>query len=244
MNVKVDIELGKRPEKRHKEHMYESAEALTDDTERIVISEHLNKPTTLIAEFTMKKARQMDVVDHIADEFTDDMPDYQDSAISFPKKGPTKKALQQSMKELRRIYTLTVECVAGRYLEDDCIRVIEAEEDTSLYDLHLAIQESVEFDNDHLFDFYSGRRPFYQNKVWFCEEDEWEDRETRYPEIRLHQVYPLKTGFKLYYLFDWGDMWIFWVRKGRKIKVTESEVSYPRVIERRGANPEQYPQWD
>ena len=52
------------------------------------------------------------------------------------------------------ILTLTIECVFGHDLEDQCIRVIEIEEDASLYELHDAIQEAVEFERDHPFTFY------------------------------------------------------------------------------------------
>ncbi len=40
--------------------MYESAGAMTDDKNSIVISDHLTKPDVIMAEFTMKKARQTD----------------------------------------------------------------------------------------------------------------------------------------------------------------------------------------
>jgi hypothetical protein len=47
---------------------------------------------------------------------------------------------------------------------------------------------------------------------------------------------------KLFYLFDYGDSWYFRITKTRKkIKQKESGVSYPRVVEKVGKNPEQYP---
>ncbi len=243
MHVKVEVELTRHPAKKHREIMYESAEVLTDDKNSIVISDHLTKPDVIMAEFTMKKARETDMVDKIGEEF-DYMEDSSTSWISFPKKGLAKKQASESTEERKRIYTLTVECVSGRYFEEDCVRVIEIEEKASLHDLHLAIQDAVEFDNDHLFDFYAGRHPSYQKKIWFGNEDEWENRNIAYEDIELRRVYPLKKGFKLYYLFDWGDEWIFWVRKGRRTMKTAQGVSYPRVTEQRGPNPEQYPDWD
>ena len=42
-------------------------------------------------------------------------------------------------------------------------------------------------------------------------------------------------------LFDFGDNWIFQVNKTRhKDKVPQLGVDYPRVIEAKGKNPEQY----
>ena len=49
------------------------------------------------------------------------------------------------------IYTLRVECVFGIYLEHECIRIMEFKEDASLYDLHNAIQDAVDFGRDHPF---------------------------------------------------------------------------------------------
>jgi hypothetical protein len=48
---------------------------------------------------------------------------------------------------------LRVECVRGRYLKDDCVRVIALDGFASLWDLHEAIQEAVPFGRDHPFEF-------------------------------------------------------------------------------------------
>jgi hypothetical protein len=44
------------------------------------------------------------------------------------------------------ILTLIVECMSGRSLEDQCIRVIEIDENACLYDLSQAILNSVGFE--------------------------------------------------------------------------------------------------
>ncbi|MDN5849668.1 MAG: plasmid pRiA4b ORF-3 family protein [Nitrococcus sp.] len=88
------------------------------------------------------------------------------------------------------IYTLSVQCVFGAYLDGECVRVIEIPDDATLEDLHFAIQEAVSFDNDHLYDFYAGRnyrnRKIEYTKAWDCE-----GREDAYAEICLRDVYPL-----------------------------------------------------
>lgn len=139
------------------------------------------------------------------------------------------------------IYTLTVIAVAGAYLEGECIRVLEIDESATLEDLHLAIQKAVSFDNDHLYEFYAGRH--YRNRqIRYVDAEEWEERESVFGRLELSAVYPLK-GVKLYYWFDFGDDWIFEIRKARKVTSAESGVSYPRVIGSRGPNPIQYPSW-
>jgi hypothetical protein len=137
------------------------------------------------------------------------------------------------------IYTLKIECITGPYLREQCIRVIEIDESESLYDLHLVVQEAVEFRDDHLYMFYAGRN-WRHKKIWMTEKEEWEDKEDDFMKTELRDIYPLKN-MKLYYWFNFRDKWIFEIRKSRKIKEEEPGVQYPRVIESIGPNPPQYP---
>ena len=54
------------------------------------------------------------------------------------------------------IWTLKVKFC---HVEPECHHLIEIDADASLIDLHMAIQEAVNFDNDHLFEFFLGRHP-------------------------------------------------------------------------------------
>ena len=137
------------------------------------------------------------------------------------------------------IYTLTVTAVSGAYLEEECARVVEIDESATLEDLHLAIQKAVSFGSDHLYDFYAGRH-CRNRQLRYSDEEDWEAREGDFGRLQLSDVYPL-NGLKLYYWFDFGDNWIFEIRKARKVQHAESGRSYPRVIETHGPNPEQYP---
>ena len=139
------------------------------------------------------------------------------------------------------IYTLTIELESGLYAEAPWERVIEIPESTDLYALHLYIQKIINFDNDHLFEFFVGRNWRNRKKV-FGEEDEFGFEETDSLDTPLSEVYPLK-GMKLFYHFDFGDSWMFTIKKGRTKKYVEKGVAYPRVIESEGENPEQYPQY-
>ena len=142
------------------------------------------------------------------------------------------------------IWTLRVECKFGRYLADECIRVIEISSDASLLELHDAIQGAVGFDRDHLFEFLAGRH-CRNRKVTFVDNLECEDTFDAHAQISLEQVYPLPERLRLFYHFDFGDDWYFEIRKSRK-QPTEPVVGveYPRVIDRVGPNPEQYPSWE
>ena len=142
------------------------------------------------------------------------------------------------------ILTLAIECVRGAYLKETCTRVIEIDERASLWDLHDAIQEAFEFGRDHPFDFFlANTSSRYAVKKRLTEKEEWDDREHGFFQIRLNNIWP--TGRKkLYYLFDFGDKWTFEIRRKRGTIEPESGVTYPRLIETIGPNPEQYPRFE
>ena len=109
-------------------------------------------------------------------------------------------------------------------------KTIEVKEDFSLRKLHRYIQKLVDFDDDHLYEFYVGRNP--RNRAYSIPE-----------ETKLNEIYPLK-GKKLYYLFDFGDNWLFEIKKSRKKKTEDKESNYPALIESSGINPDQYPEYE
>jgi len=83
LNVKVEVELDCSAKDKHRKEMYDVAERLTDDKKNILISIPSNRLRTVIAEFTIKKARQIDVVDDIGREFLYCLSDYNESSIVF-----------------------------------------------------------------------------------------------------------------------------------------------------------------
>jgi len=141
------------------------------------------------------------------------------------------------------IWTLVVRCASGPYMEEDCVRRIEIDSEASLLDLHTAIQEAVDFDDDHMFEFAAGRHP-RNRKVRFDDGVGPEALWDTYAAITIEQVYPLPKNCKLFYHFDFGDDWFFQVtRDRRKPHEPEPGVRYPRVAEAIGPNPQQYPGW-
>ena len=138
------------------------------------------------------------------------------------------------------IWTLTVDCITGNWRKVECIRTIEIESSDSLYDLHEAIQDAIDFGRDHPFEFHAGRN--YRNcKVLYYEIDGQKCEYANF-NTKLEDVYPLPKSCKFYYHFDFGDDWYFEIRRSRK-KPHKPEVGvrYPRVIEAIGDNPVQYP---
>ena len=127
------------------------------------------------------------------------------------------------------IYTLEISFPYEdfHFEEEPWLRVIEVKEDFKLPQLHKYIQKIVDFDDNHLYRFYIGRNPH----------NEYENIPKR---TKLNELYPI-TSFKLYYLFDFGDHWLFEIKKSRKKKIVQENIKFPRVIEKQGENPEQYP---
>ena len=115
---------------------------------------------------------------------------------------------------------------------------IEVPDSFSLYGLHLFIQDIIEFDNDHLFEFYAGRND-RNRKLKFSDEPGYPHDGGEYEDITLKDIYPLK-GLKLYYLFDFGDNWLFEIRKSRKKATAKEGIEYPRVVSDNGVKLNQY----
>jgi hypothetical protein len=108
--------------------------------------------------------------------------------------------------------------------------IIEVEENMVFQKLHAYIQEVVEFDDDHMYEFYIGKNPRNRSNIINI-------------NSKLNEVYPL-VGYKIYYLFDFGDCWLFQIKKSRKKLQKEVDVDYPRLVKSVGENPEQYPEYE
>ena len=160
-------------------------------------------------------------------------------------KSTTMKRQKEDMnQENPMVWTFKITCEGGAYWEHEWIREFELPSDYSLNDLHDAIQEMTEFDNDHLFDFFAGRNA-RNPKIKFADVIDWEDRNDIFSRITLADIYPLPKRLALYYLFDFGDSWTFRIlRKRNKPKEIEKHVHYPKIISEIGEQIEQYPSYD
>jgi hypothetical protein len=84
MNVKVEVELSSHATEVHMEDMLASAKALTNNKQSVAVCVPDGEPKTIVAEFAINKARQVDVVDGIGRKFRCEVRNYSQSAISFP----------------------------------------------------------------------------------------------------------------------------------------------------------------
>ena len=117
--------------------------------------------------------------------------------------------------------------------------ILEVDSSTTLNELHTAIQDAVHFDEDHMYEFFIARTARSGERKHFDMED------GSLQTTCIADVLPLPKDRKLFYLFDYGDNWIFRVSMTRR-KPFEAEegVRYPRLIQEVGDRPEQYPDYE
>ena len=144
-------------------------------------------------------------------------------------------------------YQLVIRCVAGIGLTQPFRRVVELSSMATLADLHALIQELSGFDDDHLSTFYLANTLMGQ-RLWLVDPDTMESDpgvlgDSPLWSMRLDQIFPLPKHKKLYYWFDFGDDWIFEIRKQGKERAATEGGGAPRLIEAEGPKPQQYPNW-
>lgn len=134
------------------------------------------------------------------------------------------------------IWTLRIKLL--RY-EDEWSADIEIDSRATLEELHDAIQEAVNFDNDHLYAFYIAKGERSRDR------ESYDDDNGRIYSTTLGDLFPLETRKSLFYLFDFGDEWLFKVTRSQKRPHDpQTGVVYPRVVGEVGTKPVQYPEFD
>ncbi len=137
------------------------------------------------------------------------------------------------------IWTLKIKLLLGLYAKNKWEGLLEIDSSSTLDELHIAIQNAVGFDNDHLYEFYISRTERSRERIQFDDENEGVYINT------IENIFPLNDKKKLFYMFDYGDSWLFQVSVSRKKPFSaEADVKYPRLISESGEKPEQYPTWE
>jgi len=177
------------------------------------------------------------------------------------------------------VYTLTATCVGGAHLETECVRVLEISDDQTLLELHYAILDAIQFDDDHMHEFYVARTERSRPRFSLTDPEgnyeyvpevmrrkrsfdrrfgipsrpveakveaaaAWAMRLVEMEGPPLNRVFPLPERLKLFFWFDFGDDWKFEIKKDRSTHPPAPKTRYPRVVQRVGPNPKQYPNWD
>lgn len=137
------------------------------------------------------------------------------------------------------IWTLNVKLVRGLYAKGPWAGSIALDSTSTLEDLHYAIQRAVDFDADHLYEFFLARTERSLDRTRFDDEDDALFTRT------IESLFPLPKDRRLYYLFDYGDSWVFQIARARNQPFeADPGVEYPRLVSEKGARPDQYPESD
>lgn len=122
----------------------------------------------------------------------------------------------------------------------------------TLDDLHGAIYDAFDRDDEHLYSFYfpkpgsKGRARIREAQEYTCgyaaEGPFGDESDAKTTDAKLTSL-GLTPRRKFYYLFDFGDEW--W----HEITVEQTDApaekgKYPRIVEMKGASPPQYPDPD
>jgi len=135
-----------------------------------------------------------------------------------------------------KIFTLKV------YSDEKVYRVIEIPGEKSLYDLAEAIVKAFGFNFDHAFGFYNNIENLYESdEVYelFVDMGQSEPGKKGVKDEDVCNVFELNK--QMIFLFDYGDDWMFLV-ECNGISDRVPKVRYPKVVQRVGKAPEQYPE--
>ena len=127
-------------------------------------------------------------------------------------------------------------------------RTLAVREDQTLVDLHYALQDAFDWDDDHLYSFWLNgefwardgseyTHPFHASQPNplgpFATSPAPASADVRLDRLRLEK------GQRIAYLFDFGDEWR--VRLTVRDMTVEDLQRYPRLLESAGDAPPQYP---
>lgn len=140
---------------------------------------------------------------------------------------------------IKNTVSTTNEIVKGTYVFKVSVatnvwRKIQLSHLHTLLDLHDAIQDAFDFDDDHLYSFFMDAKRYSRNAFQSpnCGEGPYVD-EVRIGELELYE------GQRILYLFDYGDSWEFNVLL-EKIDTDCPLPLNPKITETKGKAPEQY----
>ena len=115
-------------------------------------------------------------------------------------------------------------------------RTIETLSEQTLEDLHLAIQDALDWDNDHLYSFFLNSQ---RGDERYRFSSPWEEDATLWTDDGVIGELGLTLKHKFLYLFDYGDQHEFEIEVVG-IRTQAEPGEYPRVTDSKGDVPAQY----
>ena len=146
----------------------------------------------------------------------------------------------------KKVHRLRIKCVSGPWLDAECVRFIDVPENANLYDLHVAIQDAVAFDDEYPFYFFKALAPEGSQDMIppdMDPEDEESIDDDVYEDIQvLSEIKPNARKHTFYGFKSDVDDWIFQIDHTGEIMDADPRVFYPAAYDALsiGPNPEQY----
>jgi hypothetical protein len=150
-----------------------------------------------------------------------------------------------------RVYTMNVSLLTGPITEafakknKSVVRMIQIRGDQTLEDLHEAIFYAFERFDPHMYEFQMGKGPMDPDGPRYvlpeAADDDFGPRILGTVDKVTIAEMGLKVGRQFGYWFDFGDDWRHQIGV-ETIEDGPGEGEYPRVIQRIGESPEQYPE--
>ncbi|NJK29753.1 MAG: plasmid pRiA4b ORF-3 family protein [Acaryochloris sp. SU_5_25] len=145
------------------------------------------------------------------------------------------------------LYVLEVFIIGGPVTEDfvsknpEISRVIEIKGSNTFQDLHRIIFKAFDREEEHLYEFQiGGAGPQDDNASRYSLQTPYSDPSDMDGDVATTRLIDagLAAGDAFGYWFDFGDDW--W----HQINVLEIKAKYPKITQRVGASPPQYPDFD
>jgi len=105
--------------------------------------------------------------------------------------------------------------------------------------LHDAVQQAFGWADDHLYSLWLDGR-FWGNATTEYGRPGAPDSDCRTADVPLDEL-DLHIGGEIAYVFDYGDEWRVMLALRERVEGADADAARPRVIERRGTAPPQYP---
>ncbi len=143
---------------------------------------------------------------------------------------------------MTRLFHLSIACVGGAYLREPFGFVVALPVETMLVEVADLILRTLEFDDDHMSDFFlaNGPRGAKSPLLARCDHEDASDEDASVWQLPLSAVFPLAKHKKLYYFFDYGDSWKFQITKKGREASADARLTYPLIVEQHGVKPLQY----
>jgi hypothetical protein len=135
---------------------------------------------------------------------------------------------------MQHIFTLDINCISGMYLTEPYEFRIQVPATWTLADLANYLLLTMEFDGDHLAQYYLAATPSGR-KTWFGSAGG-----TERSDLSLNKIFPLPKHKKLFYLYDFGASWKFKISKQGKVTTAIPGIEYPCLLATHGTKPLEY----